>query len=211
MFNRNNLPSMPSPFGARDDGSNARPPPPRDPYASSSGRGPAPPADSRRNVQTPQNMRQPQGAQHPSSLQVDGGRRSMQPPSASSYGGPAPGGGSRGMAPGSGAGTGATRSRQGASGHTLQMRPTKSPDSSYIFRNLWVDLILRHYGLNGVVLTVSLPESLYHHKTYLLLEMAATFYSCYKALTSFLPDHSTAFRRVKSACRILRGRGWASR
>lgn len=119
MFNRNNLPSVSNPFGSRQDGG-ARPPP-RDPY-NSSGQGPAP---SRRTDQG----YQPQGRGDYDTQMNDGhgmGRASAAPPQHEIHGS------QRGV-PSRSSGM---KGNQGMGGRTWQLRPAKSPDNTYTFRNL---------------------------------------------------------------------------
>lgn len=109
MFNRNNLPSVPNPFGARTDNSGR--PSPRDTYGSPN-QAPTPPRQSGYDTRT--------GA-------VGGGyldRGAYGPPKESEafqrkpVGRQGPSGG-------------------GAAARTWQLRPAKSPDNAYIFGNLY--------------------------------------------------------------------------
>ncbi|ERF76400.1 Vesicular-fusion protein sec18 [Endocarpon pusillum Z07020] len=119
MFNRNNLPSVPNPFSSRQDG--AARAPPRDPYASQ-GQGPAPP---RRNEQA----YPPRGRGDYDTRMHDGYGASRHSPAPPQYDGT---GSQRGMTSRSSG----MKGRQGTPGATWQLRPAKSPDNTYTFRNL---------------------------------------------------------------------------
>ncbi|KAL9108308.1 MAG: hypothetical protein Q9227_006906 [Pyrenula ochraceoflavens] len=106
MFNRNNYPSVPNPFGgARPDGSPR--PPPRDPYASNQG-GPAPQRKSNYD-----NYSQSQYDMQP-------GTTYDQPPPQRNMAGNVP----------------ARRPPPSKGGSKMALKPAKSPGPEYFFRNL---------------------------------------------------------------------------
>lgn len=109
MFNRNNLPSVPNPFGGRPDG-NARP---RDPYAGG-GSGPAPPRRADGYGAPPQQQR---GSNYDTPMGGYGGAGGV--PSRPSVGGP-----------------GQPRSGGGGSGQVKMLRLERSPNDSYTWGNL---------------------------------------------------------------------------